>query len=518
MIKKLGFSKFVVLATGLLAIVTLIIGVFLNFTISGGLEKMEKVAEAIQNSDGSDFRSLESEFVKLHSEFMGHVAQTDVDKLEGSYNTAKTKFDNMKKSITSCGEKCAKLLPVVENYSKTYIDNFENYIFVGKKAESIDTFINKQVPEFNNFMIGREVIQKTIDEENNKSLEESKKTGLRLKIVMFSSSAFIFLALLVFGIFLRVTLVKSLNAINTTLVMTADSVQESMNSIIKSSEVLSSSVTEEAASVSETSSIIAQIQETVKSSATLCRESAQSSDKGKKAAQNGTQYMADMMVSFQNINDANHEMTVKLQTKLAEIDQIVLLISEIKEKAQVINDIVFQTKLLSFNASVEAARAGEAGKGFAVVAEEVGALAEMSGNAANEIAGALERSSNMANEISKNIKIEVDKMLNLSKEKVSEGVEKAQSCQAMFNEIVISTEDLDSKIKLIYSAADKQLIGVVEVTRAMKEIESATYNNKDVATKNNLAVDSISESIQSLTQTTNELNSLLNGAIKEDFV
>ena len=35
----------------------------------------------------------------------------------------------------------------------------------------------------------------------------------------------------------------------------------------------------------------------------------------------------------------------------------------------VINDIVFQTKLLSFNASVEAARAGESGKGFAVVAE-----------------------------------------------------------------------------------------------------------------------------------------------------
>jgi len=39
------------------------------------------------------------------------------------------------------------------------------------------------------------------------------------------------------------------------------------------------------------------------------------------------------------------------------------------------NDIVFQTKLLSFNASVEAARAGIHGKGFAVVADEVGNLA-----------------------------------------------------------------------------------------------------------------------------------------------
>ncbi len=51
---------------------------------------------------------------------------------------------------------------------------------------------------------------------------------------------------------------------------------------------------------------------------------------------------------------------------------------DIGDKTKVINDIVFQTKRLSFNASVEAARAGEHGKGFAVVAEEVGNLAQMS--------------------------------------------------------------------------------------------------------------------------------------------
>jgi len=44
------------------------------------------------------------------------------------------------------------------------------------------------------------------------------------------------------------------------------------------------------------------------------------------------------------------------------------LIETINQKTRVINDIVFQTKLLSFNASVEAARAGEHGKGFAVEA------------------------------------------------------------------------------------------------------------------------------------------------------
>lgn len=55
------------------------------------------------------------------------------------------------------------------------------------------------------------------------------------------------------------------------------------------------------------------------------------------------------------------------------------------DKIKLIDEIVFQTKLLSFNASVEAERAGEAGRGFSVVAQEVGKLALMSGESSKEI-------------------------------------------------------------------------------------------------------------------------------------
>ena len=65
------------------------------------------------------------------------------------------------------------------------------------------------------------------------------------------------------------------------------------------------------------------------------------------------------------------EANQKLNQMLESMKDISTSSEKISKIIRVIDEIAFQTNILSFNAAVEAARAGEAGMGFAVVAEEV---------------------------------------------------------------------------------------------------------------------------------------------------
>ena len=86
---------------------------------------------------------------------------------------------------------------------------------------------------------------------------------------------------------------------------------------------------------------------------------------------------------IQRVQGANEQMAALSSA----MDDISANAQQITKIAKDIEDIAFQTNILSLNASVEAARAGAAGKGFAVVANEVKQLAAKSAEAAQSATG-----------------------------------------------------------------------------------------------------------------------------------
>jgi len=184
-----------------------------------------------------------------------------------------------------------------------------------------------------------------------------------------------------------------------------------------------------------------------------------------------------MHTSIQEISSSNGEIMKQVEASNQEISHIVKVIAEIGNKTKVINDIVFQTKLLSFNASVEAARAGEHGKGFAVVAEEVGNLAQMSGNAAKEITAMLDDSIRKVEKTVNDTKIKVEQLMVTGRGKIEAGVVTSRKCGEALDQIVQNVDQLGQMVGEISAASQEQAQGVQEINRAMAQLDQVTQQN-----------------------------------------
>jgi len=150
------------------------------------------------------------------------------------------------------------------------------------------------------------------------------------------------------------------------------------------------------------------------------------------------------------------------QTTVAmnEIDEEV---NAINEAITVIDQIAFQTNILSLNAAVEAATAGEAGKGFAVVAQEVRNLASRSAEAANEIKELVSNATTKAN----NGKVIANKMI--------EGY-------VGLNENISKTIEIISDVE---SASREQLVGIEQINDAVNQLDQQTQQNAMIASQTN---------------------------------
>lgn len=154
------------------------------------------------------------------------------------------------------------------------------------------------------------------------------------------------------------------------------------------------------------------------------------------------------------------------------IDDIVSATTAINEAIYEIEQIAFQTNILSLNAAVEAATAGEAGKGFAVVAQEVRSLASRSDEAAKSIKGLVEKAVSDA---------------NISKEK-------ANSMLEGYDQISISIGSTNELVSDVSESSKEQTRAISQVSDAMNSLDQLTQQNAAMADD----VSSLSNGIHSI--------------------
>jgi len=141
------------------------------------------------------------------------------------------------------------------------------------------------------------------------------------------------------------------------------------------------------------------------------------------------------------------------------MDEINEQVTAINDSITVIDQIAFQTNILSLNAAVEAATAGEAGKGFAVVAQEVRNLASRSAEAAKEIKDLVENANKKANE----------------------GKSIADGMIDGYNGLNNNISQTLQLIENVSDASKEQQIGIEQINDAVNALDKQTQQNASVA-------------------------------------
>lgn len=207
-------------------------------------------------------------------------------------------------------------------------------------------------------------------------------------------------------------------------------VSDGSSKMSDNSTTLSQAATEQAATVEELNASIVEISSNISANADSAGKAKVLADDCMKIVDEGNVKMTDMLHAMEEINETS---------------------SQIANIIKTIEDISFQTNILSLNASIEAARAGEAGKGFAVVAGEVGQLAGKTAEAAKNTTA----------------------LIKTSLAAVENGTVMANETAKMLSKIVSETDDTAKVIDKIAAASQEQADSVKQILVGMDQISTS---------------------------------------------
>lgn len=260
-----------------------------------------------------------------------------------------------------------------------------------------------------------------------------------------------------------------------------DLLDDNSKNLNSRSSILSAASNEQSASLTQTATALEEVTSMIARTTSAVDLSVKNSKESLGLTQNGVQNIEEMKQAIDSIKKSMEEIHLQVQHGQDDVKLMGKLIQEIEAKTSVINDIVFQTKLLSFNASVEASRAGEHGKGFSVVAEEVGRLAQMSGEQAKEISKIIKESVEKIDEIVASTDKRLEVISEASEKSVKLGIEKSLYCADVLSSIMNQVMEVDRQLLEVDSASKEQLRGIDEIRQAVGELDKTTLQNSQVA-------------------------------------
>ena len=223
------------------------------------------------------------------------------------------------------------------------------------------------------------------------------------------------------------------------------------NNLSSSSNTQASSLEETAAAIEELTSNISANSQKASEMASLAQETQKAANEGKLLADNTVTSMNEISEATNAINDA----------------------------VAIIENIAFQTNILSLNAAVEAATAGDAGKGFAVVAQEVRNLANRSADAAKEI---------------KNLAI-------LANTKSGDGLKISQDMMKGFEVINQKISTTTELVQDVANGSREQMEGINQINMAVTQLDQMTQQNAQSAGEVNELSENMLAMSDSLTNT-----------------
>ena len=240
-------------------------------------------------------------------------------------------------------------------------------------------------------------------------------------------------------------ILNSLQEISTSLNSTLKNVHTSSSEVSSSAEQVSSMAQRISEGTTKQASSIAELSKTMEDITEQIRHTTKQAEKAQQLG----------VVSGSHVETSNQKMT-DMQGAMEEITE---KSKEISKIIKTIDDIAFQTNILSLNAAIEAARAGEAGKGFAVVADEVGNLAKKS------------------QEASQNTSLLIEETIGA----VQKGAKFTEETAEALHSVSESTNQVNDLIGEISKASEEESTGVSRLSDGLQEISAVVQENSATA-------------------------------------